>query len=387
MKLVLLSVLVAASLVLQQIQAFRMHGRHHHHRRHRHSRISDIPSRINCDCFAYLRKAEECGWTTTDEEIEMCASDPTSNLTSEAFGNFQYWCNDVNLHHDLLRAGDKTFDFIRQLTCRANLAKDVRKSIQCGVVKTPNPVKKPSGGVKFTGRSCKYSTTTFVKSSDWRNITTATRDQNVCGCCWAMVATEMCESYQRQVKKINTKLSVQNLISCDSANYGCDGGFVDLAGNYINSTGLVTDATYPFVSGSTASSENCYSYAAKKTKCPKVITETYEYTDRSGNCNRLKQLLQYGPVGIYMMADDNGFYQYSSGVFSTNTLQGTTDTSVDHAVLAVGVTTVNGVEAFIIQNSWGTSWGQNGFVYVKTSGNQLNICSHFFYYNVRNLSC
>lgn len=375
----LLSLLLISSSLLLKVRAFTTA-----------LRGMKIPKKISCDCIAYLKQADKCGWLITDEEIDTCAEDPTTNLTSDAFANFQYWCKDLNLHHKKLRLGEKKNQFTRQLTCHSNLDKETRRSHLCGVYKEPNPVPRPvkAVGVGATAGSCQYATTSILPTSvDWRNITTATRDQGNCGCCWAMTATEMCEAYQRQVKNTKPKLSVQNLMSCDKSNYGCDGGFVDLAGNYINKTGLVTDAIYPFKSGSTGTNGRCSSYSSTKYKCPKTITESYEYSDRKGNCNRLKMLLQYGPVGIYMLADDEGFYQYKSGVFSSNILDGTTDTTVDHAVLAVGYTTINGVDAFIVQNSWGASWGENGFFYIAAAGNQMNICQNFFYYNVRNLSC
>lgn len=199
----------------------------------------------------------------------------------------------------------------------------------------------------------------------------------------------MCEAYHRKVKKTEVTLSIQNLVTCDETNRACDGGNIDVAGDYIYKNKLDTDENMPYTLGNKENQEwdMWCSGGFGDYVCPRIVKETYHMMNRDGNCTRLKMLLQNGPVGIYMFADDDGFLQYSSGVFSSNTLQGTTDTSINHAVLAVGYTVLNGEEVFIIQNSWGTTWGEDGYVYVKVAGNQLNICGDFFYYNVFNPSC
>lgn len=235
---------------------------------------------------------------------------------------------------------------------------------------------------------CQYPRTqasSLPKSIDWRNITTPIADQGYCGCCYALTAAEMCDAYQRQVKKVNTILSVQNLISCDGNNQGCGGGYLDLASNYITSNGLATEAKYPFVSGLSGITGKCSRSLSKltKTKCPKVNVEIYSYANRTGNCDRLKDLLQYGPVGINLFSSEEGFLQYKSGVYSSVV----NVTGIDHSVLAVGYTTLNGTDAFIVQNSWGTGWGNQGFVHIAATGNQLNMCTELFYYNVKQKSC
>ena len=79
------------------------------------------------------------------------------------------------------------------------------------------------------------------------------------------------------------------------------------------------------------------------------------------NTIALKTALVAQPVSIAIEADEDVFQLYSSGVIGSGC-----GASLDHAVLAVGYTTVSGTEAFIVKNSWGASWGQSGYVYLAT---------------------
>jgi len=80
----------------------------------------------------------------------------------------------------------------------------------------------------------------------------------------------------------------------------------------------------------------------------------------------LKAALVNGPVSVCVQADQKAFQFYKSGVVSTGC-----GASVNHAVLAVGYEKVGVLEAFIVKNSWGTSWGQSGYISISTIG-QLN---------------
>jgi len=68
------------------------------------------------------------------------------------------------------------------------------------------------------------------------------------------------------------------------------------------------------------------------------------------------------PVAITLNGGVNAFRFYKSGVITGNCASGTS-----HAVLAVGYTTVNGKQAIIVKNSWGSGWGQKGYVYISTA--------------------
>jgi len=68
------------------------------------------------------------------------------------------------------------------------------------------------------------------------------------------------------------------------------------------------------------------------------------------------------PVLVAIGAYQSVFQHYKSGVISSGC-----GATTDHAVLAVGFTTVNGIKSFIIKNSWGTGWGEHGYAYISAS--------------------
>jgi len=70
------------------------------------------------------------------------------------------------------------------------------------------------------------------------------------------------------------------------------------------------------------------------------------------------------PTSVLIEADQDVFQLYTSGVITAAEDCGD---SLDHAVLAVGYNTIQGQQAFIIKNSWGTSWGDDGYVYLATT--------------------
>jgi len=113
--------------------------------------------------------------------------------------------------------------------------------------------------------------------------------------------------------------------------------------------------------------EKEYPYKAVDGKCKynnadaTVVNKNYKFVTPS-NVNALKTALVNNPISILIEADQNVFQGYTSGVIAKNC-----GDQLDHAVLVVGWTTVKGVEAWIVKNSWGADWGQSGYVYISTN--------------------
>jgi len=88
----------------------------------------------------------------------------------------------------------------------------------------------------------------------------------------------------------------------------------------------------------------------------RVTTYTHvtpnSYTD-------LQTAIVQQPISVSIEADTYYFQSYTSGVLTNAVLCGTT---IDHAVVAVGYGQENGVNYFLVRNSWGTSWGDAGYV-------------------------
>jgi C1A family cysteine protease len=192
---------------------------------------------------------------------------------------------------------------------------------------------------------------------DWRTngAVTAIKNQGQCGACWSFSTTGALEG----LNFINTgnlvSLSEQQLVDCSSSygNQGCNGGLMDSAFKYVKAKGVETEATYPY----TAKSGTC-KYVASKT-----VFKNTGYSDVTVNSpTQLQAAVAKGPVSIAIEADQSAFQQYTGGIISSNC-----GTSLDHGVLIVGY----GSNYWIVKNSWGTSWGLQGYVNIAT-GTQNN---------------
>jgi len=84
------------------------------------------------------------------------------------------------------------------------------------------------------------------------------------------------------------------------------------------------------------------------------------------------------PVNVAVAAGNNVFRNYSSGIISADS---GCPTEIDHAIVAVGYGVEDGVQYYIVRNSWGTSWGEDGYVRIETSGGR-GTCgiNQFVYY-------
>lgn len=204
-----------------------------------------------------------------------------------------------------------------------------------------------------------YNKTTLPTSVDWRNkkAVTPVKDQGQCGSCWSFSTTGALEGiYAIQTGKL-LSFSEQQLVDCDNIkhggkDHGCHGGLMDNAFSWIQKNGgLCTEETYPYISQS-GETQVC------QTECSVVPnTRIQSWVDVPSTDQDLMSAIAQQPVSIAIEADQKDFQLYKSGVFT-----GKCGTTLDHGVLVVGYGTENKEDFYLVKNSWGTTWGDQGYI-------------------------
>jgi len=202
-------------------------------------------------------------------------------------------------------------------------------------------------------------------SVDWvaAGAVTAIKNQGSCGSCWSFSTTGSLEGAYYLKYKTLKSFSEQELVSCDTTDYGCNGGWMDTAFEWVMSNkGLASESDYPYVSG-TGNNPACISSKPQDSK----VTPS-GYTDVTpGSVSALMSAVAQQPVSIAIQANQKDFQSYSSGV-----LTGRCGQRLDHGVLAVGYGTwTDGTQYWKVKNSWGSTWGMDGYILIERSDADL----------------
>jgi len=199
---------------------------------------------------------------------------------------------------------------------------------------------------------------------DWRSngCVNAVKDQGQCGSCWAFSAVASTEGAWCISKNRLYSLSEQELVSCDTSCYGCNGGWADKGINWFKTHNAMTESSYKYTSGSTGRNGSC-TYSSSNTS-PVKTTGYGHVTAKSPSA--MQSALNSHVLSVAIEADQLSFQLYSGGVFSNSNC----GTNLDHATNVVGWNSSN--NTWIMRNSWGTSWGDKGYMNVEIkSGNGI----------------
>jgi C1A family cysteine protease len=217
-------------------------------------------------------------------------------------------------------------------------------------------------GFRFnkTRRGAKHvvdSKVSLPSTVDWRQkgAVAPVKDQGSCGSCFTYSSVVALEGVYFIGKGTLVEFSNQQLLDCTSSygNQGCSGGLMVPCFKYTKEKGIEKYADYP--------------YKGKVTTCAynatKTVWKNAGYVEVPKNdFTQLRVAVKKTPVAVAVMAASDGFKLYKSGILSANC-----GTDLDHAIAAVGY----GSGFWIVKNSWGTGWGEQGYVRIA-SGSQNN---------------
>merc|ERR1712232_1033958 len=204
-------------------------------------------------------------------------------------------------------------------------------------------------------------------SIDWNALGALTpiKNQGQCGSCWAFSATEQLESQFYQKFGTLKELAPQQIVSCDTTDAGCNGGNPINAWGYVSGYGgQELGSDYPYTSGTTEQSGTCTS---TRSDVAEDVGSSYSMIadEPSEESNMLAQI-QQSPMSVCV--DATLWQTYTGGVITASSGCGT---SIDHAVQATGYNAEGNY--WIVRNSWGPTWGENGFVWVEYGSNVCGI--------------
>ncbi|DAZ98576.1 TPA: hypothetical protein N0F65_005760 [Lagenidium giganteum] len=195
-------------------------------------------------------------------------------------------------------------------------------------------------------------------SKDWSTSSSCVapvKNQGACGSCWAFASVGSLESAHCIKTQKLTLLSEQEVTSCEKQSHGCSGGWPEYALNYIKTKGgICTADAYPYKSGSTQQTGSC------QASCSRQPIQISQGVSVRPSESAFVSALDKQPMAVVVAAGNNVWKQYKGGLVSS-----CPSNQLDHAVLAVGYGDMSGGSHFKIKNSWGTSWGDKGYIYLK----------------------
>ncbi|KAL5460170.1 hypothetical protein EMCRGX_G033598 [Ephydatia muelleri] len=237
-----------------------------------------------------------------------------------------------------------------------------------------SPARTPVRGKAVT--SCDYkqgSVKNPPSQYDWRdkNVVTPVKNQGQCGSCWALAVVETIESSWSIQSQTLLPLSSQQVISCDySPNQsldGCDGGSLSSAFATLQSrqniSAIVPESVYPFVSG------DGQTYPCRKDVPPAgVQLVQYNYCQPLENETNMQALLYtYSPLTVSVNAVS--WQDYIGGIIQHHC----TNAAIDHAVQLVGYDLTGPLGYWIVRNTWGTDWGEDGYLRLLFGANTCGV--------------
>lgn len=211
-------------------------------------------------------------------------------------------------------------------------------------------------------------------SIDWvsKGAVTPVKNQGQCGSCWSFSSTGGLEGAWQLATGHLVSFSEQELVDCShNGNNGCNGGLMDNSFTWWENQNVCTESGYAAYSASDGSCR----LPCSQVGVPKGGVKGY--TDVSGGENGLLSAVAERPVSIGVDAAGSNWQMYSGGVMTSECGQ-----QLDHGVLAVGYGKDGANLYWKVKNSWGTNWGEAGYIRIVRGRNSCGIANGASYPHV-----
>nr|CAD7454121.1 unnamed protein product [Timema tahoe] len=193
---------------------------------------------------------------------------------------------------------------------------------------------------------------------------TPVRDQGSCGACWAFSAMSALECLLMKERGSVNHLSEQWLIDCSDMN--CSGGWMASAYDFMMSKeAVVEDKSYPYTA---AEAETCHNFSNNVNTSITGVCMIEPYNEAM----LMHAVYTKGCICVALNGSPDDFHHYESGVY-TNYKDCDPNTMTHAATLCGFGTTQDGVKYWLLKNSWGTDWGEEGYVRVGRENNTCGI--------------
>jgi len=218
------------------------------------------------------------------------------------------------------------------------------------------------------------------KEFDWKSLIQESVKQSHCGSCYAFSTMEMAQARLKKKYDQDVKLSVQYSINCNYYNQGCEGGYPSLVTKFGSEFQFVEESCLNY----TATNGKC-SDACDVSKLDKVykVTNYYFVGGAYGKCTERLMMIELRDNGPFMVSFEPGmdFMYYKKGIYHSVLaadwiVKGKNQPDwekVDHSVLLVGWGEEQGEKFWVVQNSWGPDWGENGLFRIRRGTDESGI--------------
>jgi len=215
-----------------------------------------------------------------------------------------------------------------------------------------------------------YDSASLPAEVDWRtkDVVTAVKDQGDCGSCWTFGTAETIESHWALATGHLEALSEQQILDCTpnpkqcGGTGGCGGGTAELAmARIIEMGGISSEWTYPYRSYFGNAFDCQFN---KSNTVPMAILKDYKVLPSNHQPALMDAIANIGPMAISV--DASSWQNYESGVYNGCNQ---THPDIDHSVQLVGYGSSQGLDYWLVRNSWNPTWGEQGYIKIHRPAN------------------